>query len=837
MKFHIVLFCGLWALLVQRLGAERALLRKGFSPDAEATENLLSDDQYYSDQQQGDADTDGSYGSETGYYSSSGEDAAGHEQADAGHEQADADGLETAQLGKACTMFGKKGICMHPTECATKNGGRGYTPIIGGCGVSAPVFEDFHLVKKFGSAISQCCVREDDKCVHDPMDIPKPKAVGRKKIYKTPSTKSDSEVKAGKAYFSCDTAFGGGTCVLKKECIGDEFISINSLVSGPYLFIGGEFGFTQRVAAWSGRQSGFACENSRETVSRAFWNGAKNIYNNAANKLNLNWWGGGKSEEEAKPVEAEPLDERELGLIDWAKKKVAQVKKFVKKVATSVLMVIGKAVGGIFGWASSSVREAQKYTCCVKPTCSTDCRTPSTSLLGSGQAKCQQARKFKPDGKEDVIKAPFGTQWMEGYCPSSITAVQREEATKDTQPDAKWVEENSASRAWYKATNIALGDSGMQCAVPTGGPLTETISFFDGVPRDNVNAYIDIGAGTARPLIQGDLDSGKLGILTHATIPIMQAAQIASATDKGVKAAASLNGMTGQYSGLLGRTGFKDKYTFTGLNSGAALALTDSVSPLTASSMAKAARKGTKGKKSETVVVTVTHEFLDDESGTLAAAIEADLDPTKPDRYAAQAEIQLMFSKYAYVMACQAIKKSTGASSCPFEDDTLSHPEIHNAHVGKSILNSISFNTIDYYASDAPKDVHGRMLGAPKGKGVKVGYKVQVSVDATKMATKNKLSTPNQVAVCLNGQYTDATQANGALVQQATAVKQHGVANTNGKPVKSNSALVAAMASMGGRRLSGTEELDEELVRELAANSRFPMQSSGISATFQVITA
>ena len=816
MKLLIVLL-SLLALLVQRLGAERTLLRTGLSSDAEEGENLLSDQYYYSDQQQGSTgdNTDGSYG-----YYSSGEDAA----------QADPEGLETLQLGKGCTMFGKKGICMHPTECTTKNGGRGYTPIIGGCGVSAPSLENVQIIKKYGSAISQCCVREDDKCVHDPKDFPKPKVVGRKKIYKTPSTKTESDVKSGRAFYSCDTAYGGGTCVKKEDCHGDGFISQNSLVAGPYLFIGGEYGLTQRMAAWSGRQSGFGCEHSWDNLMRAAAHGTKT--------LALKWWNGGKTEEKVDNFEGEAFEaERELGLIDWVKKSVAKVQKTIR---TWVGMWAGKVCGVLFGWASNAMRETQRYTCCVKPTCSASCRTPSTSLLGSGQAKCRQAYKFLSNGDGLHMPPPAGTQWMEGYCPSSITAVQREEAVKDTRPEGQaWyqAEKNSASRAWYKATNIALGDSGMQCAVPTGGPLTATISFFDGVPRDNVNAYIDIGAGTARPLIQGDLDSGKLGILTHATIPIMQAAQIASARDKSVKASASLNGMTGQYSGLLGRTGFKDKYTFTGLNSGAALALTDSVSPFTASSMAKAASEGKRGEKSETVVVTVTHEFLDDESGTLAAAIKSDLDPTNSDRYAAQAEIQLMFSKYAYVMACQAIKRSTGASSCPFEDDTLSHPEIHNAHVGKSILNSISFNTINYFASDAPKDAHGRMLGAPKGKGVKVGYNVQVSVDATKMATQNKLSTPNQVAICLNGQYRDTTQANGALVQQATAVKQNGVANTNGKRVKSNSALVAAMASMGGRRLSGMEELDEELVRELATYSRFPMQSSGISATFQVITA
>jgi hypothetical protein len=76
--------------------------------------------------------------------------------------------------------------------------------------------------------------------------------------------------------------------------------------------------------------------------------------------------------------------------------------------------------------------------------------------------------------------------------------------------------------------------------------------------------------------------------------------------------------------------------------------------------------------------------------------------------------------------------------------------------------------------------------GAPKGKGVKVGYGIPVYVDPTKMATKNKLSNPNQVAVCLNGQYTDATQANGALVQQARVVKQKGLDNTNQKSVSVN---------------------------------------------------
>lgn len=74
-------------------------------------------------------------------------------------------------------------------------------------------------------------------------------------------------------------------------------------------------------------------------------------------------------------------------------------------------------------------------------------------------------------------------------------------------------------------------------------------------------------------------------------------------------------------------------------------------------------------------------------------------------------------------------------------------------------------------------------------------------------------------------------------MQQATAVKQNGVPKTNGKAVKSSSALVGALSKASGRRLTGSEELDEDLVRELSASSAFPMQASGISANFKVITA
>jgi len=129
------------------------------------------------------------------------------------------------------------------------------------------------------------------------------------------------------------------------------------------------------------------------------------------------------------------------------------------------------------------------------------------------------------------------------------------------------------------------------------------------------------------------------------------------------------------------------------------------------------------------------------------------------------------------------------------------------------------------------------MLGAPKGKGVSVTYNVAVSVNGVGMASGGKMARSNDVALCLNGQYVNPTYADANLSAQATAIKQNGVANTNGKPVKSTSALVSALSSLGGRRLDGREELDEELVRELAAGRRFPMQKSGLSASFKVITA
>lgn len=75
--------------------------------------------------------------------------------------------------------------------------------------------------------------------------------------------------------------------------------------------------------------------------------------------------------------------------------------------------------------------------------------------------------------------------------------------------------------------------------------------------------------------------------------------------------------------------------------------------------------------------------------------------------------------------------------------------------------------------------------GAPKSKGVKVGNNVPVSIKPVQMAATLKLSTPNQVAICLNGQYRDTTQANSTLFQKAKEVKQYGVVNTinNNSPI------------------------------------------------------
>ena len=655
---------------------------------------------------------------------------------------ADVNGKDCDNLGKTCTMLGKTGTCISPSECTSKNGGHGHTPVIGGCGSSWQIVGTAY-VKKYGSAGVQCCVEEDSTCSHNPKTFPKPKYAKGKKVYTQPSSSTEAAVKAGKGLFTCDSAYGGGLCIPKEQCIDQGFVPIFDLVSAPYLFFGADW--SKLIVAMAGRQSGYTC--NKPTISWSWLSTRGGSTCPATQNYAEHFSHEHKDEQEHRKLHTSK-DQRELGLISWIKDKAVKAVTWIKDKAATVYHVVGKWVSYGFVkiiafWSGGYDMTQAKYVCCVKPTCASTCSTPSTSTL-KNQPKCRLSWEVKPGDKgPSQVALPAGTQWVSGFCPSSITQAQETLATSGDTKAAEYTKD------WYKLIDVAFGPSSMQCPVPDSGPLDKTFAYFDGVPLSNVIPLIDLGAGTARHMLAADTDASKYGILTHANIPSQLRAQIATVTEPSIEPIAPANGLTSQFSAAIGKTGFKGQYDYFAINQAAALALTDSITPITASSMVNAVNNGKKSaqpKGMNTIVVTVTHEFQDDATGSLAAAIASDLDTRRDDAFTVRAEIQLMFSKYAYVMVSEAIKKSTGASRYAFNDDTLAYPDVHNVHVAKSLMNSISFNAIGYHAADAPRDEHGRFLAAPKAKGVQVSYNVAVSVNAVAVATGGKLKTSSQVA-------------------------------------------------------------------------------------------
>jgi hypothetical protein len=227
-------------------------------------------------------------------------------------------------------------------------------------------------------------------------------------------------------------------------------------------------------------------------------------------------------------------------------------------------------------------------------------------------------------------------------------------------------------------------------------------------------------------------------------------------------------------------------------------------------------------------VVLVSHEFQDDDGGLLAA-LQKDL---AQGNAKAKAEIQLLFTKLSRKLVSQALGTTVPTA--------VASKAAYNQHVSNAMLNSMSFNQLDFDCSGVSDDgsyddgaesttddgsrrgLAASKLPKPKGKGVVISYNVTVSVNAAAMATKGQLSTSNQVAGSLNKEYSNPANVDAALKTVAAATQKAGYKKPSGAKVSSSSKLVAALAAADRRRLSDGSE-------------PYPISRSSVSSSYVVV--